>query len=68
MLPELSIDDTIRSKIRQGIDVVINGFRIYDIDCVIDYINDKYWYTKEMIRTKKGVIELVEEWTWQVIK
>lgn len=53
---ELSIDDTIRSKIRQGIDVVINGFRIYGIDCLIDYINDKYWYPKEMIRTKKGVI------------
>lgn len=58
---KLSIDDTIRSKIKNGIDVVINGFRIYDIDCLIDYINDKYWYPKEMIRTQKGVIELVEE-------
>ena len=56
-LEKVSFEDEMASQIEGGVDICINGLRIYDINYFVRYVNDFYWVEPEEIEPIEGVVE-----------
>lgn len=56
-LDKVSFEDSMIEQIENGVDICINGLRIYDIDAFTTYVNDAYWLEPSEIEERPGIIE-----------
>lgn len=59
-LEKASFEDSMIKQIENGVDICVNGLRIYDINVFIEYVNNGYWLSPSEIKERPGIIECLK--------